>query len=288
MTRSTAAPRRLAQPGPALMPRVESLSAHVWPLEFALEPGLPLLRAVALPLRRAGVASATLELRGGGFGPFSYVLPARAPDAAHAAWYSAPHAPAGGAGLERANITFGQRGGEPWLHCHAVWHEAAGRRAGHVLPEETVVSAPVAARAWCLSGAGFQVRLDAETNFPLFQPAPLLDRRAPAGGRRAAVLRVRPNEDLAAALEAACKDHGFGRAVARGGVGSLVAPRFAGGHAVPDIATEFLVTGGAVAHGAGATVAVALADMEGRVHAGSLVRRCNPVCITCEAVLEEA
>ena len=288
MTQPTAVARRLAQPGPALTPRVESLPAHAWALEFELEPGLSLLRAVAFPLRRAGVASAALELRGGGFGRFAYVLPAHAPDAAHAAWYSAPHTPAGGAGLDRANVTFGQREGAPWLHCHAVWHEAAGRRAGHVLPEETVVSAPIAARAWCLSGSGFQVRPDAETNFPLFQPAPLLGRPVPAGARRAAVLRVRPNEDPAAALEAACRHHGFDRAALRGGVGSLVAPRFADGHAVPDIATELLVTGGAVTPEAGAAVAVALADMRGRVHAGSLLRQVNSVCITCELVLEEA
>src|SRR5690349_13631103 len=72
--------RRLAQPGPALEPRVESLAARTLALDLTLEPGLSLLEAVARPLRRAGFASAVLELRGGGFGPFAYVLPAHAPD----------------------------------------------------------------------------------------------------------------------------------------------------------------------------------------------------------------
>jgi predicted DNA-binding protein with PD1-like motif len=124
---------------------------------------------------------------------------------------------------------------------------------------------------------------DAETNFSLFQPAPM---PGPAGGTRALVLRVRPNEDLAAALEAACRMHGFARAVLRGGVGSLVSPRFAEGTGTDDIATELLVTGGGVTT-AGGAVSVALADMRGQVHAGSVVRGANAVCITCELVLEE-
>jgi predicted DNA-binding protein with PD1-like motif len=277
-------PPRLAQPGPRLEPRVQALPARTRPLELVLEPGLSLLEAVARPLRAAGFASAALELQGGGFGPFAYVLPAHAPDATHAAWYSATHAPAGGARLERACITFGRRDGEPWLHCHAIWAENAGRRAGHVLPEETVVAAPIAARAWGLAGAGFAVRPDAETNFAIFQPAPM---PGPAGGSRAVVLRVRPNEDLVAALETACREHGIARAVLRGGVGSLVAPRFAEGGGTEDIATELLVTSGGVTPGLGGAVAVALADMQGQVHVGSVLRGGNAVCITCELVLEE-
>ena len=274
---------RLAQPGPALQPRVESLAARINPLAFTLEPGLSLLEAVARPLHAAGFASAAIELEGGGFGPFAYVLPAHAPDAVHAAWYSATHAPAEGARLERGNVTFGRRDGAPWLHCHAIWQEASGRRAGHVLPEETIVAAPIAARAWGLAGAGFAVGPDAETNFALFQPAAL---PGPAGGNRALVLRVRPNEDLVAALETACRVHGVSRAVLRGGVGSLVSPRFAEGTGTDDIATELLVTGGGVTE-AGGTITVALADMQGRVHAGRVVRGANAVCITCELVLEE-
>ncbi len=279
----SAAPPRLAQPGPALLPRVMCRAARATALDFTLAPGLSLLEAVARPLRDAGFASAVLELQGGGFGPFAYVLPAQATDAVHAAWYSAPHAPQGGAGLERANITFGQRDGAPWLHCHAIWQEPAGRRAGHVLPEETIVAAPIAARAWGLSGAGFAVARDAETNFALFQPLPM---PGPAGGSRALVLRVRPNEDVVAAITAACREHGFAQAVLRGGVGSLVSPRFAEGTGTDDIATELLVTGGGVT-AAGGAVSVALADMQGRVHAGQVMREANATCITCELVLEE-
>lgn len=275
---------RLAQPGPALQPRVESLAARATALDLVLQPGLSLLEAVARPLRAAGFASAVLELRDGGFGPFAYVLPGPAPDSTHAAWYSAPHQPPAGAVLEAAAVTFGLRDGAPWLHCHAIWQEAAGRRAGHVLPEETILAAPVAARAWGLSGAGFAVGPDPETNFSLFQPASMA---GPLGGRRAIVLRVKPNEDVVAALEVACRDHGIACAVLRGGVGSLVSPRFAEGTGTDDIATELPVTGGGVTATGGA-ITVALADMHGHVHAGSVRRGANAVCITCELVLEEA
>ncbi|RAI57946.1 PCC domain-containing protein [Roseicella frigidaeris] len=279
-------PPSLPQPGPVLQPRLLCLPARLRALDLVLPPGASLLQAIAAPLRQAGFASAVLELQGGGCDPFAYVLPAAAPDPRHAAWYSAPHAPPGGAALERACVTFGQRGGAPWVHCHAIWTEAAGRRAGHVLPEETILRAPITARAWGLAGAGFAVAEDAETNFSLFQPATMPGPAADAGAdRRALVLRLRPNIDMVAALEEACMAHGFAGAVLRGGVGSLVAPRFREGGGTPDIATELLVTGGGVMDGRG-TLEVALADMRGQVHAGRVPRGGNAVCITAELVLE--
>ena len=164
------------QPGARQEPRVVSLLGTAQPLDFVLEPGLPLLEAVARPLRLAGFTSAVLELSGGGFDPFSYVLPAAAADETHAAWYSAPRTPPQGAQLERGCVTFGQRlgrdGPEDWVHCHGVWQEAAGRCGGHILPEESRVAAPITARAWGLGGMGFRVAADPETNFALFAPIP--------------------------------------------------------------------------------------------------------------------
>jgi predicted DNA-binding protein with PD1-like motif len=290
--------RHLAQPGPALLPRVEWIPGQAHPLAFTLEPGLTLLEAVSRPLRAAGFASAAVVLEGGGgFAPFAYVLPAHAPDTTHVAWYSETHAPPGGARLERATATLGLRDGQPLLHCHAVWVEEGdgARRAGHVLPERSVVAAPIAARAWGLSGMAFLAEPDAETNFTLFHPVAAGEPAAPSRpgtAGRAAALRIRPNEDLAEALEAACRRHGFAHGAAlRGGVGSLVGARFAEGGVVEDIATELLVTGGGIAPDATgelrAEVSVALADMRGRVHEGRLLRGRNPVCITFELLLEE-
>ncbi len=269
-------PRRLAQPGPALEPRVESVAGHALPLALTLAPGLPLLEAVTRAVHAAGFDSAALELEGGAFAPFSYVLPAPSPDAAHAAYYSATHTPPGGARLERACITFGRRAGQPWLHCHAVWQEAAGRRGGHVLPEETMLASPVAARAWGLGGIALVSEPDAETNFTIFRPVPAAG--APRPGALPAVgLRIRPNEDAATALGTAAHRHGLRRPVLRGSLGSLIGARFERGGTVEDYATEMLFTGDGLG--------IALADMQGRVHEGVLRPGENPVCITIEALL---
>ena len=274
------------QPGPRQDPRIVSQLGTAHPLEFTLQPGLSLLEAVAGPLRRAGFTSAVLELSGGGFGPFAYVLPAAAADASHAAWYSAPRAPPGGGQLERGCVTFGQRigraGPEDWLHCHGVWQEAAGRRGGHILPEESRVAAPIAARAWGLGGMGFRVVPDPETNFALFTP---VARPPRPGGTRAIALRIRPDEDLPGALAAACRQHGVRRAILRGSLGSLDGASFATGTRVPDYATELLVTQGRVGPD-GVALSILLADMAGQLHEGPLLPGRNPVCITFEGLLE--
>ena len=272
-------PRRLAQPGPSLEPRIESVAGQAVPFALSLAPGASLLDSVAGAMRAAGFDSATLELEGGAFGPFAYVLPAPAPDAAHAAYYSATHQPVAGARLERACVTFGRRAGQPWLHCHAVWTEASGRRGGHVLPEETVIAAPIAARAWGLTGIALVSEPDAETNFTIFRPVPAAARTVP-GAVRALALRIRPNEDLPAALAEAAARHGFRHPVLRGSLGSLIGARFADGAAVEDYATEMLFTGDGLA--------IALADMRGEVHEGVLAPGDNPVCITVEALMVEA
>ena len=272
-------PRRLVQPGPAFEPRLETVAGQAVPFALTLAPGLSLLDAVTRAVHAAGFDSATLELEGGAFGPFAYVLPAPAPDATHAAYYSATHQPVAGARLERACITFGRRAGRPWLHCHAIWTEAAGRRGGHVLPEETVIAAPIAARAWGLAGIALVSEPDAETNFTIFRPVPAAAPAVP-GAVRALALRIRPNEDLPAALATAAERHSFRDPVLRGSLGSLIGARFAGGAGVEDYATEMLFTGDGLS--------IALADMHGEVHEGVLVPGDNPVCITVEALVVEA
>ncbi|WP_043340869.1 PPC domain-containing DNA-binding protein [Belnapia moabensis] len=271
-------PRHLAQPGPALEPRIESVPGHALPLALTLAPGLSLLDTVTQAVHAAGFDSATLELEGGRFAPFSYVLPAPAPDATHAAYYSGTHTPPEGARLERACITFGRRAGQPWLHCHAIWEEAAGRRAGHILPEETVLATPIECRAWGLAGIALVSEPDPETNFTVFHPIPAPG-APPPGAHRAAALRIRPNEDAAIALATAAHRHGLRRPALRGSLGSLIGARFEGGGRVEDYATEMLFTGEGLA--------IALADMRGRVHEGVLIPGDNPACITIEALLVE-
>lgn len=282
--------RRLKQPGRERADRVVSAVGAAESLEFTLQPGLTLNAAISGPLLKAGLEAAQVELSGGSFGPLTYVIPAAACDPGHAAWYSALRKPEGTSRLEAANVTFGRRDGGPFTHCHAFFTEADGsRRGGHVMPLDTVVAAPVTARAYGAREVGVGVEFDPETNFTLFTPRALAG-IAPAR-RRIAFARVRPNTDIATALEDLCRQHGFAAGVVRGGVGSLVGARFADAPEVTDYATEVMVRSGVIRPGADgdleAALDVSLVGMSGCLAGGRLLRGENPVCITFEIAVEE-
>ncbi len=107
---------------------------------------------------------------------------------------------------------------------------------------------------------------------------------------RAFALRLRPNQDVAGALEAFCRQHGILRARLRGGVGSTIGARFTDGSSVVPFATELAIRAGIVSPGANGTLEaeldVALVDYLGGLAEGRLVRGDNPVLMTMELVLE--
>ncbi|MFG1378007.1 DUF296 domain-containing protein [Xanthobacter autotrophicus] len=290
--------RRISQPGPAPHERIESAVGRLQVLDFTLEPGLTLNAAITGPLMAAGMGAAQVEVSGGGFGPFTYVMPAAASDAIHAAWYSAPFTPAGETRLDRGNVTFGHKEGAPFIHCHAFWTEPDGsRHGGHIMPHETVVAAPIRARAYGAAEVETTADFDSETNFPLFTPhlSPHLSphaRSVPAeGGPRIAFARVRPNVEIGAAVEELCRRYGFAGGRLRGGVGSLIGARFTDAQPVDDYATEVFVTSGTVAADASgaltAQIDLALVSFTGAMAEGRLVRGANPVLITFELAVEE-
>ena len=287
--------RSLRQPGPAPEERIESFAAAGRVIEYVLQPGLSLNAALTAPLVAAGLRAGAIAFAGAELAPFRYVLPGPARDPAHVAWFSDTHTPrgdpAGRTLVERANATFGWRDGAPFVHCHGVWVEPDGsRHGGHMLPEETFLAAAGTARAWATAAVAIRVDPDPETNFPLFHPVPAGEPRAAATGPRLILARLRPNQDLAAAIEAVCRRHGVRAATVRGSLGSLIGARFADGREVADHATEVLVRAGRVAPGADgaprATLDLAVVDMAGTVHEGVLAAGENPVCITFELMLE--
>lgn len=285
--------RRLIQPGPPAVERIESLVGSSRHLRFQLTPGLTLNDAVAAPLLAAGLEGATLRLQGGALAPFRYCMPALSPDATHAAWYSAPFAPEGETRLETATVTFGRRDGEPFIHCHALWREADGlARGGHILPYDTVVATPIEAVAWGAPDMAIRAVADEETNFTLFQPVALEGAAKGASPPRLIFARIRPNEDLCEAIAALCERHGLAGARVRGSVGSLIQPRFLDGRRVADIATEVLIEDGTATKQVGGAwqvdLDVALVDTSGTAYRGRLTPGDNPVCITFEIVIEDA
>ena len=266
--------RSLRQPGPIHPNRIDSVRGDLETLHFRLAPGATLNQAVTAPLVEAGFQCATVSFKHTALTPFRYVMPGPADDASHVAYFSAPRAPLGTTRVEQANATFGWAGGEPSIHCHAVWIESDGsRRGGHILPHESIVAEPGEAIAWGFRSVRIEAAPDPETNFTLFQPCG-------TGAGRAIVARIKPNQDIIGALESLARD-----AVIRGSLGSLIGARFTDGGQVEDHATEVLVRQGTIRDGR-AVLDLLVVDMQGRVHEGWLQRGENPVCITFDLVLE--
>lgn len=280
-----APPRSIRQPGPPAAERIVAVEGTGQALMLDLPAGLPLLEAVRRALAAAGFPGGTVRVDGLALGPFAYVQPALSRDGEHAAYYSETFRPAGITRLDQGALTFGRRDQAPFFHCHALWTEADGRRAGgHILPEEAVLAEPARVPGFGVSGAIFQADHDPETRFRLF--GPVAEAPAPsAPAARAFALRLRPNQDLCGALEAFCAARGIAAARLHGGVGSTIGARFADGRLVRHFATEAFVTRGIIADGV-ATIDAALVDYTGALAAGRLLRGGNPVLMTYELVLE--
>jgi predicted DNA-binding protein with PD1-like motif len=290
MTVEAGTMRHVAQPGPAAAERIQWVEGRGRAFSFTLQPGLSLLDAVQRGFTEAGFAGGAVRVEAGAFGPFAYVMPALSQDGRNAAFYSETFRPAGVTRLTLATMTLGRKDGAPFMHCHALWTEADGRPGGgHVLADQTVVAEPFEVEAFGFDGGVFTVAPDAETNFSLFGPVAA----EPAGAQtacRAFALRLKPNQDFAAAMEGFCRQQGIGRARVHGGVGSTIGARFTDGRSVEPFATELAIRAGAVAPAAdGAPRSefdIGLVDYTGGLAEGRLKPGDNPVLMTMELVLE--
>lgn len=284
-------PNRIVQPGPAIEARVVAVEGRGRAFNLRLPAGGLLVEAVREGLAREGFAAGVINIKSLALHPFAYVMPALSKDGKNAAFYSDTFRPEGITRLEGGALTFGQRHGAPFFHCHALWREPDGKRSGgHILPEETVIAEAADVRAFGFEGGGFVGRLDPEINFTVFGP----EAAPPAGARtdcRAFALRLRPNQDFHGALEAFCRAQGIARARVHGGVGSLIGALFEDGHEVEPFATEVFLTGGDIApHAAGnliATLDAGLVDYTGALASGRLTRGANPVLMTFELIISE-
>ncbi len=97
-----------------------------------------------------------------------------------------------------------------------------------------------------LIGARFTARQDDETGFKLFEPVATMAGVKRAAHRRALALRLRPNQDITLALEAACTARDFAGALLSGGVGSTIGARFTNRPPVEIFATELFVGDGVI------------------------------------------
>lgn len=278
--------RVIRQPGPAPQERAVVVPVRTIAVDAELPAGLRLLDALDALVRAHAAEGACLALSEGALGPFGYVMPALSPDAAHAAWYSAPVHPPGVTRWEQGGVTVGERDGAPFFHCHGIWTESDGtRRGGHVLPEETWIAEPMRARGAAITGGRFTARDDAETGFRLFEPVPTGGVMRPDG----LAVRLRPNQDITTALRALAGTAGFDHPHIIGGVGSIIGARFRDAPAVEPFATELFLSGGrldrAGAAGAALMLTGGLVDLTGAVATGTLEPGQNPILMTLEALI---
>ena len=106
---------------------------------------------------------------------------------------------------------------------------------------------------------------------------------------RVAVVRLRPNLDMVTAVEDAARQAGFGKAIVRSAVGSLVdACLEAGGRreTYEGPGVEILSLTGETGP-EGATLRGTISTPAQTVHGGKFVRDENAICITLELVLQE-
>jgi predicted DNA-binding protein with PD1-like motif len=282
--------RSITQPGAPVPERIQWVETRGRAFSFTLEAGLPLLEAARRGFADAGFSGGVLSIREGALGPFAYVMPALSKTGANAAFYSDTFRPTGITRLKCGAMTLGERDGAPFFHCHGLWTETDGDlHGGHILPEESIVAESFSVEAFGIDGAVFTAEPDGETNFKLFGPVARPTTSVTAD-RRAFAMRLRPNQDFAAALETFCRQRGILRARIHGGVGSTIGAHFTDGRTVVPFATELAIKSGSVAPGADGTLQaeldIALVDYLGGIAEGRLMRGDNPVLMTMELVLE--
>jgi predicted DNA-binding protein with PD1-like motif len=282
--------RSIDQPGPVVPERIQWIEARGRAFSFTLPAGLPLLEAARRGFAEAGFSGGVLSMGEGVLGPFAYVMPALSKTGANAAFYSDTFRPGGITRLKLGAMTLGERDGAPFFHCHGLWTETDGNlHGGHILPEESIVAESFAVDAFGIDGAMFVAEPDPETNFKLFGPVPRATTDVKADSR-AFALRLRPNQDVAAALETFCRQHGILHGRIHGGVGSTIGAHFTDGRTIVPFATELAIRSGTIAPGADGTLQaeldIALVDYLGGIAEGRLMRGDNPVLMTMELVLE--
>ena len=281
--------RHIAQPGPAPAQRIVAVEGRGLAMQLSLRAGARLLDAIHDGFAARGFSGGVVSLDGVALGPFAYVMPALSKTGENAAFYSDVVRPPGTCRISGGALTQGWRDGAPFFHAHALWREGDGAlHGGHLLPAETVVAEDVTVPALGVDGAVFTACADAETNFTLFEPVPA-PRAAPVTDRRVFALRLRPNQDLAGAIEAFCAARGLAAVAIHGGVGSTIGARMEDGTVVEPFATEVYLAGGQVMPGPDgvpvATLPFGLVDYTGGIATGRLRRGDNPVLMTFELVI---
>lgn len=280
------APATLADirhPGPRAEARRPFVLCHAHAVSFEISGDRPLLEALGHWAETEGYASAVLDLAGVSLAAFDYVMPDRAIDDRHAAWYSDTHSSAG-ATLTAAVAILGLRDEAWFAHIHAYWREDSKEHLGHLLPATLTASAPVTITGHGIKGAAFDAAPDPETEFTLFRVRP--DKASGDAIRENALIATLPPfadlhhsvSDLAGELSAP--------AYQVMGLGSLAGAAFADDRPMTGLISEILLLSGAGDDGSrGLTVPVRCIDLNGSLHQGAVLPGQAPTLVTCELLI---
>jgi predicted DNA-binding protein with PD1-like motif len=282
-------PRRIVHPGPVTPERFRAVGCHAYPVTLTVRSGVSANEAIADAFAELGFEGGYVRLKNVPMKRLQYVMPAAAPDDAHAAWYSETFSMPGGT-IINAGLHMGRRDSAPFLHCHGSWKSADGVVSmGHLLPFETEFAVETTLEALALDGAILDVQKDEETNFPLFTPI-AQQRHQKGSGLRALLCTVRPNTDICTALEEVSTQSGLREAEVNG-IGSLVGADYEDGTSLNAYASEILINKGRIGPAASgdrqAKLDIAMVDLTTHISGGRLVRGKNPVCVTFELLLTE-
>ena len=267
---------RIKHPGVAPDQRWAAVPCAAEPVDLIVPVTETLASSLAMAL--ADYDGGWLVIDDAVLGNLDFVIPGDDPTGNHAAWYAGPYKMGAGR-IEHLGLHVGRKEGEAWLHGHGRFAAPGwqGPTMGHILPLESQLSAPIRAKGWGLKGARLEVTPDPETNFPLFQP---VQTGAHSG---AALITLRPNQDMSAAIVAAAAEVGItsGRIY---GLGSVVNPKLKDQPLIDSYATEILLTDGRLSDGR-ADIEIEFVTLTASTHKGWLEPGANGVCVTAELLV---
>lgn len=274
---------QIVHPGPRNDDRLPYRLCNAETVSIVLPAGSSLLESLADWITAAGYDSAVLDLAGLTLGPFEYVMPDRAIDDRHAAWYSDTKYSAG-AKLSDAVAIFGKRDGHWFAHIHAFWTDDGETHLGHLLPDSLHVGAQSRVAGHGIRGAQFESRPDPETEFTLFRVT-----GSPQNGSdlpvNALITTLAPFEDLPTSVQE-LRETLSAAAVRVVGLGSLAGTEFTNAQPMRGLISEILLAPECWARSDGSTnLPVRCVDLNGNLHAGHLRPGSAPTLITCELLV---
>jgi len=280
------APAKLSDiwhPGPKTNDRKPCVSCRAAPVSFDIACDQPLLEALGTWAASKGYSSAVLELNGLSLQHFDYVMPDRAIDDRHAAWYSDTFS-SSGAELSEAVAVLGRRDGSWFAHIHAYWHENGAERLGHLLPSTLITAVSARVTGYGLKGAVFEAAPDPETEFTLFRVKQDLE-NASVEPDNALIATLAPFEDLHDSV-AALAEKLDTTAYEVKGLGSLAGACFHETRPMTGLISEILLLPGAGAtREGGLTLPIRGIDLDGNLHVGSVLPHKAPTLVTCELLI---